>query len=463
MKTDCRQGELEFQGLDSRRVCADFSGGAVTSDAGALLLREVDFRTGLIDKFAACFTDSRDARYVKHDLGTLLRQRVMAIALGHEDLSDHDELRDDPLMSLAAGRAKMDRGAGKSTLQRAEGFLADSRYHKLAFDPGAADRFLIEYFLDSHTAPPPVIDIDLDASDAPTHGDQELNFFNAYYGHYCYLPLYITCGDHILCVRLLPSNQDPGKAWEAEAPRIVEQIRKRWPQATIRLRGDCGFMRDPLMKWCEENNVFYVLGMPKNQRLVKVIGKEMEEAKRLHGERREASRVFGDFAYQTQKSWSAARRVVAKAEHLDKGANPRFVVTNLPADQFPAKELYEKIYCARGAMENRIKEHQADLFGDRLSGTQAAPNQLRLYLSTVAYTLIATLRRCALPGTALERAQSGTIRRKLLKIGARITVSARRVFLSMSGGYPHKELFALVLSNLNQLALVPARARAGPL
>lgn len=455
MKTDCQQPELEFQGLDSRRVCAKFDGGTMTSDAGALLLREASGRTNLLAAFAACFCDGRDQRYVSHDLLALISQRVMAIALGYEDINDHDELRNDPLMALVSGRADMDTAAGKSTIQRMEQPGVKARYHKITCDADGVDKLFVDHFLRSHREIPKEITLDLDATDSAIYGDQEGKFFQGYYGHYCYLPLYITCGDHILCARLRPSNIDAAAGWENELPRIVAQIRKRWPQTRIIIRADSGFCRDALLAWCEANNVFYVVGFAKNERLKELIKKELEQAKTTHAETGHASRVFTEFEYRTRDSWSCERRVVAKAEHLGKGANPRFVVTNLGRDEIAAAELYEKVYCARGDMENRIKEHQADMFADRMSAHMTASNQLRLYLSTIAYMLITTVRRVGLHGTALAKAQAGTIRLKLLKIGARITTSVRRVRLSMPSGYPLQELFALALARIKEIPPVP--------
>ncbi len=457
MKTDCLQPELTFQGLDSRKVCAQFNGGAMTSDAGGLLLREAALHTNILSDFAACFTDGRDQRYVRHDLLPLISQRVMAIALGYEDINDHDDLRNDPLMALVAGRPGMDIAAGKSTIQRMENKPEEGdRYNKITYDSGSIDRFLVDHFLSSKREVPKEITLDLDATDVPIYGDQQDKFYQGYYGHYCYLPLYITCDDFILCARLRPSNIDAPSGWEDELPRIAGQIRKRWPDTRIVIRADSGFCRDALLAWCEANNISYVIGLAKNSRLKELIKEELDQAKKAHDESGHAARIFSEFEYRTRDSWSLARRVVAKAEHLAKGSNPRFVVTNLPGEEFPAAELYEKIYCARGDMENRIKEHQADMFADRMSASVTKSNQLRLYLSTVAYMLITTIRREALRGTALEMAQAGTIRLKLLKIGARITTSVRRICLSMSSGYPLQELFAVALARLQNMRPAPA-------
>lgn len=452
MKTDCRQPEFEFQGLDSRKVCARFDGGQLTSDAGALLLREVNLQTNLLSRFAECFSDSRDQRYVCHDIEHLVTQRTMAICLGYEDVNDHDELRRDPLMALASGRTGMDMPAGKSTIQRMEQPGADAggkaRYHKVTCNDEAVDNLLIDHFLESHPEPPREIILDADATDSPIYGDQEQAFFHGYYGHYCYLPLYITCDDFILCARLRPSNIDACAGWEHELPRIIARIRQCWPKTRIIVRGDSGFCRDALLSWCEANNVFYVIGLAKNDRLKAEIKEHRAEAKTIFEQTGQAARVFADFTYKTLSSWRHARRVVGKAEHLPKGENPRFIVTNLSIQDHAAADLYEKVYCARGDMENRIKEQQADMFADRMSARLTRANQLRLYFSTIAYTLMAALRRVALAGTSLEKAQAGMIRLKLLKIGARITISVRRVYLSMSSGYPLQELFAKALARI---------------
>jgi hypothetical protein len=445
-----------------------FDGGAITTDAGGLLLREVEKRTGIVAQFAACFTDYRDPARVEHTVEELVAQRVYGLALGYEDLNDHEELRHDPLLAVLVEKAERrgeerkrerDAGqalAGKSTLNRLELTAAevseDERYKKIALDTRAVDRMLVEVFLQAHREAPCEIVLDLDATDDPLHGNQEGRFFHGYYGHYCYLPLYIFCGEHLLGARLRPSNLDAAAGCREEVERIVAEIRQAWPQVRITLRGDSGFCREELMVWCEQNQVDYVLGLAKNERLKAEIGRELEQAARQHAETGRATRIFQEFSYQTRESWSRARRVVAKAEHLEKGANPRFVVTSLGPEEWPAQALYEQLYCARGEMENRIKE-QLMLFADRTSTAFLRSNQIRLYFSSVAYALMQALRRLGLRGTELAHAQCATIRLKLLKIGALIRLSVRRVWVSLAGGYPYIELFRQVYAQLRAAPL----------
>jgi hypothetical protein len=444
-------------------VVGRFDGGAITTDAGGLLLREVEKRTRMIERFAACFRDHRKPEQVEHTVQQLVAQRVYGLALGYEDLNDHDELRCDPLLAVLAEKAdptgesrvrERDRGkalAGKSTLNRLELTKAaveeNERYKKIGLDLEAVDRLLVEIFLEAHATPPSEIVLDLDATDDPLHGQQEGRFFHGYYGHYCYLPLYIFAGDHLLCARLRPSNLDASAGCVEEVARIVAQIREAWPEVGITLRGDSGFCREELMGWCEQNQVDYVLGLAKNERLKAEIVTEQEQAAGQYRQTGLAARVFKEFPYQTRESWSRTRRVVAKAEHLEKGANPRFVVTSLGVEQWEARPLYENLYCARGEMENRIKE-QLMLFADRTSTAFLRSNQVRLYFSSMAYTLMEALRRLGLKQTELARAQVSTIRLKLLKIGALIRITVRKVWVSLAGGYPYAELFAQAWARL---------------
>lgn len=446
-----------------------FDGGVITSDAGGLLLREVEKRTGIIAQFTACFRDHRDPVRIEHTVEELVAQRVYGLALGYEDLNDHDQLRHDPLLAVLVEKADLtgeerrrarDQGsalAGKSTLNRLELTGAevpeDERYKKIALDEATVDRMLVEVFLEAHREAPQAIILDLDCTDDPLHGEQEGRFFHGYYGHYCYLPLYIFCGEHLLAARLRPSNIDPAAGSLEEVARIVAQIRAAWPQVRIIVRGDSGFCREELMAWCEEHQVDYVLGLAKNPRLKAEIAPELEQAAEEYRQTGRAARVFQQFAYQTRESWSRARRVVAKAEHLEKGSNPRFVVTSLRAEDWPAATLYEQLYCARGEMENRIKE-QLMLFADRTSTAFLRSNQIRLYFSSVAYLLLAALRRLGLQGTEWAQAQCATLRLKLLKIGALIRVTVRRVWVSLAGGYPYVDLFRQVEA---QIRAVPLR------
>jgi hypothetical protein len=439
--TECIQKVFRFAAHFSRRVEAGFTAGQVSSDGGALLLREVERKISLIDRAAACFTDKRKQDRVEHGLAEMLGQRIFGLALGYEDLNDHEQLRHDPLMAVLSGKRELAEPlAGKSTLNRLELPGGAKRYHKIDYEPEKIDALLCDLFLESHAAPPEQIVLDLDATDIPLHGHQPERFFHGYYDSYCYLPLYIFAGDQLLCARLRPANQDAAKGALDEAKRIVAQLRARWPKVRIVLRADSGFCREELMAWCEENKVDFLFGLARNQRLQKIIGKQMHEAKAEHEKTEKAARVFTEFEYKTQKSWACARRVVAKAEYLDKGENPRFVVTSLGAETWAAKDLYEKLYCARGEMENRIKE-QMSLFAYRLSTEEMKGNQLRLYLSALAYTLVEALRRLGLQGTEWAEAQVDTIRLKLLKIGAVVRISARRVWLQMSSDYPWKEVY----------------------
>jgi hypothetical protein len=461
MATDCIPHQLEFQGLARRTVVASFDGGTLSSDGGVVLLGEVDRRLGLLERFAACFRDHRNPSQVEHSVKDLVRQRVLALALAYEDLNDHDELRADPLLATVVGKAdptgsdrrqKQDRGkplAGKSTLNRLEwGAVTRDRYRKITVDPEAVDRFFVEVFVAAHSKAPVEIVLDLDATDDPVHGQQEGRFFHGYYGGYCYLPLYIFCGSHLLCARLRPANTDASFGAVAEIARIVAQIRQSWPHVRILVRGDSGFAREELMSWCEGNGVDFVLGLARNARLQRALEGELAEARALYEASDKAARVFKDFVYQTRKSWSRQRRVIGKAEHLAKGANPRFVVTSLSGEAWEAQALYEKLYCARGEMENRIKEQQLCLFADRTSTHHMSSNQVRLWLSSVAYVLLDAFRRLGLANTDLAHARCDTIRLKLLKIGAQIQVTVRRVWVHLASSYPYDALFAQIVAQL---------------
>ena len=459
-RTQCIAEQMEFQGLGSRRVIATSNGGAITSDAGGLLLRDTEGRVKLIAGFAACFEDGRDARRVEHELGALLRQRVYALALGYEDVNDHERLRFDPMLQILSGKLEATRRkggpalAGKSTLNRLERLAGDGdeRYHKIAYRGEAIDRLLVDDFLRSQRRAPGRIVLDIDATDDPVHGCQEGRFFHGYHGHYCYLPLYIFCGDFLLCARLRPSNIDASSGVVEELERIVAQIRARWPQVSILLRADSDFSREWIMAWCEAQGVDYVFGLAKTSRLQEAVKDELAEAKARHQSTGKGARLFRSFPHRTLTSWSRVRRVVAKAEHLAKGANPRFIVTSLDEEAIDAKPLYERIYCARGTMENRLKEQQLDLYADRTSCTRMRSNQLRLYLSAVAYELMHALRRLGLRGTAFAKATCGTVRTRLLKIGAQVRVSVRRVHVALATGYPYMNVFFHAWRNL----------RAGP-
>jgi hypothetical protein len=453
MATECTQKDFGFHPLKHREIRAQFDGGAITTEGGGLLLREVEKRIGIVRQFAACFRDYRNADLIEHTVEELVAQRVYGLALGYEDLNDHEELRKDPLLAVLVEKSDPvgEVLAGKSTLNRLEltpsTASAKARYKKIVADHAAVDRLFVEVFLAAHPQAPPQIILDLDATDDPLHGNQEGRFFHGYYGHYCYLPLYIFCGEFLLGARLRPSNVDASAGSLEELQRIVKQIRGVWPEVRILVRGDSGFCREELMAWCEVEGVDYVLGLAKNERLKAEIKKELRKAKRQYHESGRAARFFREFYYQTRKSWSRRRRVVAKAEHLEKGENPRFVVTSLTAEEWAAPALYEELYCARGDMENRIKE-QLMLFADRTSTAYLRSNQLRLYFSSVAYVLLQMLRRLGLAGTELAKAQCATIRLKLLKIGALIRISVRKVWVSLAGGYPYVALFRQVREKL---------------
>jgi Transposase DDE domain group 1 len=458
--------------LGGRELIWRFDGGDISSDGGVLLLQKTEQRTGIIGRFAACFQDYRDARLIEHPLLDLITQRVYGLSLGYEDLNDHDELRADPLLAVALGkddpkgtqrRRAQDRGkalAGKSTLNRLELTAPDyegdpyqpgsskRETKKITVDPESIDALLVDLFLEAHPQPPTQITLDIDATDDRLFGKQEGRFYHGYYRDYCYLPLYVFCGEHLLCARLRMSDIDASADSVEELAPVVARIRERWPAVRILLRGDAGFCREKLMAWCEQEGIDYVFGLAQNARLKAEIVAAMEQAAQQYQQSEKAARVFQEFLYATQETWSRERRVVAKAEHLSKGANPRFVVTSLSAERLPMQALYEELYCARGEAENRVKEQQLDLFADRTSTSKMWSNQLRLYFSSIAYVLVQSLRRLGLAGTEMAHAQCGTIRGKLLKIGAQIRVSVRRVWISLAEGCPYAGLFARVYANL---------------
>jgi hypothetical protein len=456
--TECTQSCFPFAPHFSRDVVARFDGGQITTEAGALLLRPVEQRTGILRQFAACFRDYRRSDLVEHTVGELVRQRVYGIALGYEDLNDHDRLRQDPLLALLSGkrdlegehrRREQDRGkagAGKSTLNRLEltpaDAQADARYKKIVMDEAAVDELLVDLYIQAQPRQPERIVLDLDATDDPVHGEQEGRFFHGYYGCYCYLPLYIFIDEHLVCARLRPSNIDASAGSLEQVQRIVKRLRFTWPDAKIILRADSGFCRDGLMSWCEKNRIQYVFGLAKNERLVKKLRQPMREAESQCKKTGKPARRFLDFRYCTRESWKHGRRVVGKAEYLEKGENPRFVVTSVPIEEMPPRSLYEDFYCARGDMENRIKEQQLDLFADRTSTSWLHSNQIRLYLSSIAYCVVAALRRLGLAGTDMARAQCGTIRLRLLKIGAQVRITVRKIWISLAAGHPAAAVFA---------------------
>jgi hypothetical protein len=464
MKTECTRKYNSFQALGRREIVAEFNGGTITSDGGSLLLREVEKRTAILSRFADSFTDYRDEKRIEHSVLALVSQRVIGLALGYEDLNDHDYLAKDQMLAIAVGKSdptgmdrksELDKGkplAGKSTLNRLELTPADatakSPYKKVVVSPPSVDNLFVDIFLESQKNIPEQIILDVDATDDPLHGDQEGRFFHGYYKAYCYLPLYIFCGEHLLCARLRTSNNDGAAGTVEEVSRIVERIRSAWPDTQIIVRGDSGFCREDIMVWCEDNDVDFILGLARNNRLENELNEELALAHALYQCSGKSSRVFKDFCYKTLDTWRWQRRVVGKAEHLCKGANPRFVVTSLKSTECEAQELYEKMYCARGDMENRIKEQQLMLFADRTSTQKIHSNQIRLYFSSVAYVLIQALRRLGLAGTEMAKAQCDTIRLRLLKIGAQLRITVRKVWVSLAESYPFRRIFDQVIDNI---------------
>ena len=466
--THCNDAQLLFQDLGRRQVIARFNGGPVTSDAGGLLLREVEAKFQFIEQFATCFTDHRHPDLVEHTLPELLKQRIFALCLGYEDLNDHDRLRHDPLLAVLVGKKDptgcqrvraRDRGkalAGKSTLNRLEltpvRANAASRYKKIVAHLDAMQAFFVEAFVQQYLVPPARIVLDLDSTDFVLHGHQLGRFFHGYYDAYCYLPLYIFCGDHPLLALLRPSNIDNIVGVLKHLARIIARLRQCWPGVSILVRGDSGFCREPLMHWCEANGVDFLFGLAKNPRLLRELGPALEQAQQQFAQTGTPTRLFHEFAYRTLDSWSRERRVVGKAEHLAKGSNPRFIVSSLTAEAFAGPALYEQEYCGRGDMENRIKEQQLMLFANRVSCQTMRANQVRLCLATVAYIVLRALRQHGLAETELAQAQCDTIRVRLLKIGAVIGVHVRRVTVALSEAYPLRELFVGVWEKLRALA-----------
>jgi len=451
--TQCNQSSFGFKACGKREIVARFDGGTISSDGGAFLLRQTDQRLNLLPRLAECFLDSRNQEQVEHSILEMLSQRIYGLALGYEDINDHEQLRTDPVFGILAGRDELEKPlAGKSTLNRMElGTGTKDRYKKITFWKDWMDELLVKVFLESYQKAPEEIILDVDTTDLPLHGKQEGRFFHGYYDSYCYLPLFIFCGEQVLCARLREANHDASFGSLQEIGRIVAQIRLAWPEVKIIVRGDSGFCRNELMSWCENNGVDFVFGLARNQRLRKIIGAQMHEATQQWHKTHPPARVVSEFLYKTKKTkkggWDRERRVVAKAEQIEGKENPRFVVTSLTSERWAAQALYEQLYCARGDMENRIKE-QFSLFAGRVSAETMRANQMRLYLSTMAYVLVSGLRRLGLQGTALAEAQVSTIRTKLLKIGAQIRVTVRKVWVSMASSYPWQELYRQVWANL---------------
>jgi len=445
MQTERSTKASGFGRVEGRPVVADFDGGALTSDAGGLLLGAADRTLDVVRRLSRCFRDARDPRFVEHSVATLIGQRVFGIALGYEDLNDHDELRHDPLMAVLAGKLEARREdcaptAGKSTLNRFElsGEVA-TRYHKISHEGAAIEALLVDLFLEAHATAPDQIVLDLDATDDPLHGHQEGRFFHGYYDGYCYLPLYVFCGRHLLAAKLRPSNIDACAGAVEEVARIVGQVRARWPKTRILLRADSGFAREAMMAWCEKNRVDFVFGLARNRRLAAEIAAELLEAEAEASSTGKPARRFKDFLYSTLDSWSRRRRVVAKAEWTHGEANPRFIVTSLGKAETDGRLLYETVYCARGDMENSIKECQGDLFADRTSAATMRANQLRLWFASFAYGLLCAIRRIGLAHTQFAEATCGTIRLKLLKLAGLVRISARRIRFALASACPYAD------------------------
>ena len=464
MPTECSADLFGFAAVEGREVVAAFDGGAISSDAGALLLGSTDRAIQLMDRFASCFHDERRQDLIEHEILTLVGQRVFGIALGYEDINDHDDLRHDPMMAVLAGKLAARRKecapvAGKSTLNRLElSRLEPTRYHKISHNPIAIKRLLVDLFLEAHERAPSTIILDLDATDDPVHGNQEGRFFHGYYDCYCYLPLYVFCGRHLLAAKLRPASMDAASGAVEEVARIVAYVRRRWPHVRILVRADSGFAREELMAWCEANGVHFLFGLAQNERLVANIAAELARAEVRSRRTGKPARSFKEFTWRTRRSWSRTRRVVAKAEFTSGEANPRFVVTSLKRAECKPKYLYEKLYCARGDMENRIKECQLDLYADRTSTATMRGNQLRLWFASMAYVLLCALRRIGLQHTPFADASCGTIRLKLLKIGARVRISVRRIKIAMASACPAASAWCSAAIRLN----AAARARGSP-
>jgi hypothetical protein len=462
--TDCTGQSLVFPELTNRPVVVDFEAGHVSSDGGSVLLGRLDRSHGYTKRFSTCFHDYRDAELIEHELLGLLRQRVYGLALGYEDLNDHDRLCTDPLLASLCGKKdplgqdrvrRQDRGkalSGKSTLNRLELTPADAdaqaRYKKIVADGEAIE----DYFIDEYVRHLPKdtlgVTLDLDATDDPIHGQQEGRFFHGYYGDYCYLPLYIFDGDWPVVAWLRTSDRDASAGAVEKVQKIVAALRRRFPRLHVRLRADSGFCRDALMVWCELHEVKYLLGLARNAVLERKLGPALQKAKVLsEAQGGTAARVFVEMTYRAQR-WHAPRWVIGKAEWTQGEGNPRFVITNEDPCQFQAQSLYEQDYCGRGDMENRIKEQQLDLYADRTSSETMRANQLRLWFSTLAYLLVNQVRRVGLVGTQWARATCGTIRLKLFKVGALVRVRVRRVRVSLSSAYPWPELFRQVAQRL---------------
>lgn len=440
--TDCNTNPLLFSSLGRKKIQADFNGGSLTSDAGALLLRELDRRIRLIDAINHCIPDPRNPFYTIHQQRTMLAQRILGIALGYEDLNDHQSLREDPLFQVISERGIKDELplASPPTLCRLENRVGRQALTGIA-------KVFVEAFIASHARDPDLLILDFDATDDPVHGNQDRRFFHGYYDNYCFLPLYVFCGSQLLVAYLRPSNIDPALHSRAILKLLVERIRQQWPNVKIIFRGDSGFCRWRLLRWCDRNKVGYIIGIASNAVLERLSQPWTDQSGMQFQQTGQKQRIFGEFLYAAE-TWDCQRRVIVKAEHLLQGPNHRFVVTNLEGQP---QQLYDELYCQRGEAQNRIKEQQLQLFADRTSCHDYVANQFRVLLSAAAYILMDTLRREGLANSELANAQVGTIRLKLLKVGARVVHSVRRMVVHLAGGYPWKELFVQVLARLSCL------------
>jgi len=439
--TECKSKPIQFSSLKRKKILADYNGGKITSDAGALLLREIDKHIGLIDAINNCIVDHRNQGLVKHRQRTMLAQRIYAIAMGYEDLNDHQSLRNDPVMQTITEQNRYQQKplASAPTLCRLENQVDRGSLVRIA-------KVFVEQFIASHKQPPKELILDFDPTDDAVHGNQEGRFFHGYYDHYCFLPLYVYCGSQLLVAYLRPSKIDPTKHSRAILKLLVERLRQVWPDVRIIFRGDSDFCRWRLLRWCERHNVYYIVGLAKNSVLMRLGKSWTEQAQQQFLHSRQKQRIFGEFEYSAG-TWDRRRRVIIKSEYLQKGPNTRFIVTNLPGEP---QQLYDAVYCQRGDMENRIKEQQLQLFSDRTSCHHFLANQFRVFLSAAAYILIEHLRREHLCDTELAKAEVNTIRLKLFKIGARVVWSVRRVLFHLASGYPLKGLFMRVVSRLKQ-------------
>jgi hypothetical protein len=432
----CKTEELEFPGFNGKKIEGNFQGGEVSSDGGLMLLKQVDRRLKLTEKLNQTLKDPRNPDMIKHRQIDMLRQRIYGLALGYEDLNDHDSLRKDLVWQTAVERDKP--LASSPTLCRLEG-----RVEKQT--AWAMHQIMVEQFISSFQKAPEELILDFDATDDRVHGNQEGRAFHGYYREWCFLPLYVFCGNQLLVSYLRPSNRGPARHAWAILKLLVKRLREAFPSVRLILRGDSGFCRWKMLRWCEKNGVFYIVGLAKNKRLLSLIEEPIKNVAEAFAATAEKQRHFGWISYAAD-SWDKKRQVVYKAEHMQKGANPRFILTNLEGDP---QELYDKIYCARGEMENRIKEQQLGLFADRTSCKKWWANQFRLLLSSAAYILTEAIRRIGLKESKLSAAQVETIRLKLLKIGTVIVRNTRRIRLFFSSAYPYRQLFVSVLHRFN--------------